>query len=82
VVISLHLAGDNSSVSMLQPVLTRHSSRVQLASQRSLTEDMLDLSYRLLLRNPARSGELLKELEQTDGVAHVSMFHREDESEM
>jgi hypothetical protein len=82
VVLSLHLAGDASSVGRLQPILKRHSSKVQLASQRSLTEDMLDLSYRLLLRNPARSGELLEDLEATDGVAHVSLYHREDESEM
>lgn len=82
VVLSLHMAGDASSVGRLQPILKRHSSKVQLASQRSLTEDMLDLSYRLLLRNPARSGELLEDLEATDGVAHVSLYHREDESEM
>jgi hypothetical protein len=82
VVLSLHLSGDASSVVALQPVLKRHSTRIQLASQRSLAENMLDLSYRLLLRDPQRSGELLEELEATAGVAHVSLFHREDETEM
>ena len=82
VVLSLHLAGDAGSVAMLQPILKRHSFKIQLASQRNLTEDMLDLSYRILLRNPARSSELLEELESTEGVAHVSLYHREDESEM
>jgi hypothetical protein len=82
VVLSLHLAGDATAVTRLQPLLRRHSSRIQLASQRSLTEDMVDLSYRLLLRDPGRSSELLEELEATDGVAHVSLYHREDESEM
>jgi hypothetical protein len=82
VVLSLHLAGDASAVTSIQPVLKRHSSRIQLASQRSLAENMLDLSYRLLLRDPARSNELLDELESTSGVAHVSLYHREDESEM
>lgn len=82
VVLSLHLAGDNAAVGRLQPLLKRHSTKVQLASQRSLTENMLDLSYRLLLRDPGRSGELLEELESTDGVAHVSLYHREDESEL
>jgi hypothetical protein len=82
VVLSLHLAGDAAAVTRLQPLLKRHSSRIQLASQRSLTEDMMDLSYRLLLRDPGRSAELLEELEATDGVAHVSLYHREDESEM
>ena len=41
-----------------------------------------DFSYRLLLRNPMRSGELLQELESTEGIGHVSLFHREDESEI
>ncbi|MEX2185877.1 MAG: DUF4956 domain-containing protein [Pirellulales bacterium] len=82
VVLSLHMAGDASSVAMLNPILKRHSFKVQLASQRNLTEELLDLSYRLLLRNPAKSSDLLAELESTDGVAHVSLYHREDESEM
>jgi hypothetical protein len=82
VVLSLHMAGDASSVTMLHPILKRHSFKVQLASQRNLTEELLDLSYRLLLRNPAKSSELLAELESTEGVAHVSLYHREDESEM
>jgi hypothetical protein len=82
VVLSLHMAGDASNVAMLNPILKRHSFKVQLASQRNLTEELLDLSYRLLLRNPAKSSDLLAELESTDGVAHVSLYHREDESEM
>jgi hypothetical protein len=82
VVLSLHLAGDASNVASLQPVLKRHSFKFQLASQRNLTDEMLDLSYRLLLRNPLRSSDLLEELEATQGVAHVSLYHREDESEM
>jgi len=71
-----------SPLEALQPVLKRHSFKVQLASQRNLTDEMLDLSYRLLLRNPLRSSDLLEELEATQGVAHVSLYHREDESEM
>lgn len=82
VVLSLHLSSDSGSMRLLQPILKRHSTHIQLASQRSLTEDLLDLSYRLLLRNPRRSGELLEELEATQGVAHVSLYQREDESEL
>lgn len=82
VVLSLHLAGDAAAMTLLNPVLHRHSTRIQLASQRSLTDDMMDLSYRLMLRDPERSGELLSELEGTEGVAHVSLYHREDESEI
>jgi hypothetical protein len=42
----------------------------------------MDLSYRLLLRDPSRSRELLSELETTEGVARVSLFHRSDEAEV
>jgi hypothetical protein len=34
------------------------------------------------MRDPARSQELLADLEATEGIAHVSLYHREDESEM
>jgi hypothetical protein len=56
--------------------------RSQLASQHDLDANKLDLSYRLLLRDPSRSRELLSELEKTDGVARASLFHRSDEAEV
>jgi hypothetical protein len=67
----------------LRDLLTRHSRRTQVASQRS-TEGSpeIDLSYRLLLRDPARSQELLNELRSLQGVARVSSVHAGDESEM
>ena len=52
-----------------------------MASQRHL-DDRHDLSYRLLLRNPALSRELVSELEGTQVIDQVSLYHREDESEM
>jgi len=82
VVLSLTAASDQQSKQALQEVLHRHSGRMQLASQRHLDESREDLSYRLLLRDPSRSRELLEELETTQGVDHVSLYHREDESEM
>ena len=81
VILSLQAIGDGT-VGSLRQVLRRHSVRVQLASQRDLADQARDLSYRLLLRDPSRSGELLTELETTTGVAHVSLYHREDESEI
>jgi hypothetical protein len=81
VILSLQTASDGA-VATLKQVLRRHSVSVQLASQRDLADHARDLSYRLLLRNPTRSGELLSELETTEGVAHVSLYHREDESEI
>jgi uncharacterized membrane protein YhiD involved in acid resistance len=81
VIVSLQTQGDGT-IAVLKQILRRHSVRVQLASQRDLADQARDLSYRLLLRNPARSGELLTELESTTGINHVSLYHREDESEI
>ena len=82
VVLSLHWAGESSAANALKPILHRHSVRAQLASQRGGGEDGLDLSYRLLLRDPSRSRELLAELQATEGIAHASLYLREDESEV
>lgn len=65
----------------LSPVLRRHSRKSQLAASRKVGENM-DMSYRLQLRDPSRSAELQSELEVTQGVQRVSLFMREDESEV
>lgn len=67
----------------LRTLLLRHSRTAQCASQRS-NEGYpgIDLSYRLLLRDPARSHELLDELRELKGVARVSSLHSADESEL
>lgn len=67
----------------LRQLLHRHSRAIQCASQRS-NEGYpgVDLSYRLFLRDPARSQELLEELKALQGVARVSSLHAGDESEL
>lgn len=82
VILSLHVSAENQIVAGLKQTLKRHCARTQLASQRHLASDLLDLSYRVLMRDPTRSQELLADLEATEGIAHVSLYHREDESEM
>ena len=47
----------------IRPILRRHSLRANLASQHDLEAEKVDLSYRLLLRDPSRSRELFQELE-------------------
>ncbi len=82
-VLTLQLTGDLvTGVGTLNAVLFRHSSRVRLASERKLTDEGLDLSYRLLLRDPSRSDELQWELKQTEGIENLSLFMREDEAEI
>jgi len=81
VMLSLQWAGSDPAKAALNPLLRRHAARSQLVSQRG-GEGELDLSYRLLLRDPSRSGELLDELQGLDGVEHASLYLREDESEI
>ena len=67
---------------MLRDIFRRHAVHTQLASQHDIDVARVDLSYRLLLRNPARARELVAELEQTAGVDRVVLFHRTDEAEI
>lgn len=82
VVLSLHWSGSGDGMAVLTSILHRHSVRIKLASQRDAGEEGVDLSYRLLLRDPARGRELLAEVRQAEDVAHASLYHREDESEI
>lgn len=79
----LWVGGDAvTGIQGLLPILRKHSSRVQLATTRKLPDEGVDLSYRLLLRDPTRSDELQTELENVPEVERVSLFVREDESEV
>jgi hypothetical protein len=81
-VLNLRLTGDLATgVAALNTILVRHCVRRQLASDRQLSDAGVDLSYRVLLRDPARSAELDWELRQTAGVEDVSVYLRRDESE-
>jgi hypothetical protein len=80
VVVSLQ--SEAPAMVLLQPILKRHSLKVQIAAQRDLPEQMMDLSYRLLLRDPRRSQDLLNELQSTEGISQVSLYHRADEAEV
>lgn len=82
-IVNIQWVGPVSDLAALRQLLRRHSRAVQCASQRS-NEGYpgVDLSYRLLLRDPARTHELLSELRTLEGVARVSSLHAGDESEL
>ena len=82
VVVTLQWNGNGNLTGALKPILKRHSLKAQLASKRTLDDERQDLSYRLTLRDPNRSRELLSELQATEGVGRVSLYRREDESEV
>ena len=81
VVLSLQWSG-NGSIATLRDVFRRHALRAQLASQHDVDAERSEVSYRLLLRDPARARELVSELERTAGVDRVVLFHRSDEAEV
>jgi len=81
-VLNLRLTGDPvAGVAALQGVLRRYRSRVLLANERRHTDEGVDLSYRLLLRDPRRDGELKSDLGRMAGLEQISLFLRTDESE-
>ena len=82
VIVSLEYREGAAPAEALRAILRRHATRVQLAAERELEADKLNVSYRLLLRDPSRSRELLAELRATPGVEGPALFHREDESEL
>ena len=83
VILNLHWAGPGRAGAVVNAILRRHSARTHLASERAAPDEGMDLSYRLLLRDPSRSRELLEELEAAEGVAYATLSQREeDESEI
>ena len=82
-VLTLRMTGDPAAgAAALQGILRRHSLRVLLTNERRLTDAGVDLSYRLLLRDPKRDSELKSELDKAHSFEQVSLFLREDESEI
>ncbi len=83
VILNLHWVGSGRASAVLKPVLHRYSAKTYLASERAAPDEGMDLCYRLLLRDPSRTRELLEELEKTDGVEYATLSQREvDESEI
>lgn len=82
-IVNIQWARPAGELSDLLQLLRRHSRKTQCASQRSNEGYQgIDLSYRLLLRDPARSDLLIDELRALNGVARVSSLHAGDESEL
>jgi hypothetical protein len=82
-IINLHWARSTKELLELVRVLTRHSWKAHLASQRAHEGyEGTDISYRLLLRDPNRVEDLLSEVRQVTGVSRVTSMLAEDESEI
>ncbi|MEW6160950.1 MAG: DUF4956 domain-containing protein [Verrucomicrobiota bacterium] len=82
-ILNLHWARPLTELSALVQLLERHSLKTHCASQRaSEGYEGTDFSYRLLLRDPNRTDELLKEVRDLQGVSRVTSLKAEDESEL
>jgi hypothetical protein len=82
-IVNLQWLRPGSELEDLKKLFLRHSRSVVCASQRSNEGYTgIDLSYRLLLRDPERSQELIEELRTLKGVARVSSLNAADESEL
>lgn len=83
IIVNLHWARPLADLDVLRRVLQRHSHTLQCASQRSSdVATGTDLSYRLLLRNPDISDELLNELRDITGVSRLTTLKAQEESEL
>ncbi|MBE7498814.1 MAG: DUF4956 domain-containing protein [Verrucomicrobiales bacterium] len=83
VIVNLHWARSLAELGDLRHLFHRHSRRTHCASQR-LNEAYggTDLSYRLLLRDPNRLEDLVRELKTVTGISRVTSLQAEDESEV
>jgi hypothetical protein len=83
IIVNLHWTRPMTELGYMSRVLQRHSRVMHCASQRSSEIDSgTDLSYRLLLRNPDRTDDLLKELREVTGVSRVTSLKAQEESEL
>jgi hypothetical protein len=82
-ILNLRWTRTAAELKAVSQLLNRHSLRVHVANQHfGKGTEAANLSYRVLLRDPARAAELLSELAELPGVDRVSSVQAADESEI
>ena len=68
----------------LREILDRHCARIraQSTSAFAMASGTCEVTYSLLLRDPARHEELRQELHETDGFSNVALVVHHEEWEM
>ena len=70
-------------LSALTAIFERHTLRAMQAGQRSLERaGSANISYRILMRDPARQSDLLNDLGAIPGISRLSSLDATDESEV
>lgn len=79
----LRFEAPRTAMAVIDSVFSRHCRKAVLISQLADEERAtIDYSYRLLLRDPRRSEELVDDLKTMEGVRGVSLLLQEDQSEI
>lgn len=82
-ILNLHWTKGVADLPLLERLLDRHSFKAHCANRHfDSSSGGSDLSYRLLLRDPNRIPDLMRELAMLPGVEQVSSMKAEDESEV
>ncbi|MCH8557490.1 MAG: DUF4956 domain-containing protein [Balneolia bacterium] len=83
IILNMNWVRPLSEISALHKLLDRHSLKKVLVSERTTGEDRgVDVSFRLLLRDPNRTDLLINELRQMEGIQRLTSMKAEDESEV
>ncbi|MDB6156100.1 MAG: uncharacterized protein JWL90_4553 [Chthoniobacteraceae bacterium] len=80
-ILNLSWSREPAEIPELDRLLKRHTRKALCANRRTGSDGGTELSYRLLLRDPAKVDLLMSELKSTDGISRVSSVTAEDESE-
>lgn len=80
-ILNVHWTRPLAELTDLRTLLSRHSRKSLIASQRN-TDDGSDLSYHLTLRDPNRVDELLREVKSLHGAVRVTSMSAPEESEL
>jgi len=80
-ILNLNWSRPAAEIPELSALLKRHSRTLKSAAQHTAYSGGTDLSYRILLRDPARVEDLLRDLKDLAGVTRVHTIAAENESE-
>jgi len=83
IILNLNWIRPLSELPDLHSLLDRHALRKVLVSERTSGADTgVDVSFRLLLRDPDRTDLLIDELRSLEGISRLTSMKAEDESEI
>jgi Domain of unknown function (DUF4956) len=74
--------GSAATRERIEQIMRRYADRTILTGERQNPDARSVLSYRLLLRDPKRSGELRSEIASAGDVQELSFYFQEDEPEV